>query len=158
MQNSAENEGKATCIPQNAEKYISFSIGHLQFIDSAQFMLSSLDGLVKASYPRDMRITADIEQNPKRRTLLLRTGIYIYEYMDGLPGFNEEALPEKEALYSMLSGKGITDGDYANGKRVWDAFGCTTLASTTTSTFGPMSSSSLASLRTFESCASSDIG
>ena len=31
-----------TCIPNNTEKYIS-SLGQLRFIDSAQFLLASLD-------------------------------------------------------------------------------------------------------------------
>ena len=38
---------KTTCIPNNMEKYISFSLGNLRFIDSFQFMSSSLDGLVQ---------------------------------------------------------------------------------------------------------------
>ena len=74
-----------------------------------------------------MRITADFEPNPNRRTILLRKGIYPYEYMDGWSRFNEESLLPKEAFYSKLTGKGITDGDYAHGKSVWEAFGCTSL-------------------------------
>ncbi|XP_046851910.1 uncharacterized protein LOC124445250 [Xenia sp. Carnegie-2017] len=127
MQNIAETKGKVTCIPNNAKKYISFIIGQLRFIDSTQFMLSSSDGLVKASDPRDMRITPDYEPNLQRRTLLLRKAVYPYECIDGWPRFDEEALPPKEAFYSKLSGESITDGEYAHGKRVWDAFGCASL-------------------------------
>ena len=90
-------------------------------------MLSSLDGLVKASDPRDMRITADYEPNLQRCTLLLLKGIYPYEYMDSWPRFDKEDLPPKEAFYSKFSGEGITDGDYAHRKRAWDAFGCTSV-------------------------------
>ena len=46
MQAISETTGKIPCIPNNTEKYISFSLGQLRFIDSAQFMLSSLDKLV----------------------------------------------------------------------------------------------------------------
>ena len=45
MQAISETAGKITCISDNTEKYISFSLGQLRFIDSAQFMLSSLDKL-----------------------------------------------------------------------------------------------------------------
>ena len=45
MQAISGTTGKITGIPDNTEKYISFSLGHLRFIDSAQFMLSSLDKL-----------------------------------------------------------------------------------------------------------------
>ena len=36
---------KIGCIPNNMEKYMTFNIGQLQFIDSLQFMNSSLDKL-----------------------------------------------------------------------------------------------------------------
>ena len=38
--------GKVECIPNTMEKYTSFTIGGVTFIDSCQFMLSSLDQLV----------------------------------------------------------------------------------------------------------------
>ena len=37
---------KLDCIPHNIERYISFSVGKLQFIDPYQFMASSLETLV----------------------------------------------------------------------------------------------------------------
>ena len=37
--------GKITCIPATDEKYITFTIGGVTFIDSFQFMLSSLEKL-----------------------------------------------------------------------------------------------------------------
>ena len=37
--------GTVSCIPNNSEKYTSFSIGGVTFIDSCQFMQSSLDKL-----------------------------------------------------------------------------------------------------------------
>lgn len=39
-------ELKLVCVPNNMEKYMSFSVGYLQFIDSLQFLNSSLDKLV----------------------------------------------------------------------------------------------------------------
>ncbi len=38
---------RLTCIPTNFEKYISFSLGNLRFIDSLQFLNSSLEKLVE---------------------------------------------------------------------------------------------------------------
>jgi hypothetical protein len=37
---------KISCIPNNMEKYISFSFGNLRFIDSLQFLNASLETLV----------------------------------------------------------------------------------------------------------------
>ena len=51
MQAISKVEGRISCIPNNTEKYISFSLGQLRFIDSAQFLLASLDKLVAANQP-----------------------------------------------------------------------------------------------------------
>ena len=54
--------------------------------------------------------------------LLLRKGVYPYEYMDDLEKFNETKLPEKEELYSNLYMEDITDADYMHGKSVCKDF------------------------------------
>ena len=51
--------------------------------------------------------------------LLLRTGVYHYEYMDDWKKFNETSFPEKEDIYSHLNMEDITDADYTNAKRVY---------------------------------------
>ena len=50
--------------------------------------------------------------------MLLRKGVYPYEYMDDWEKFNETTLPEKEEFYSNLNKKEITDADYMHRKRV----------------------------------------
>ena len=70
------------CIPNNAEKDISSSLEHLCFIDSAKFLVASLDKLVAANPQGDFQITAQPEPNRERRELLMRKGVYSYEYMD----------------------------------------------------------------------------
>ena len=50
--------------------------------------------------------------------MLLRKGVYPYEYMDDLEKFNETTLLEKEEFYSNLNLKDITDADYTHAKRV----------------------------------------
>ena len=54
--------------------------------------------------------------------LLLRKGIYPYEYMDSWERFSENAVPPKEAFYSELILENITDKDYEHVKKVWEAF------------------------------------
>ena len=51
--------------------------------------------------------------------LLLRKGVYQYEYMDSWERFNETSLPDKEAFYSNLNMEDITDADYRYAKRVF---------------------------------------
>ena len=48
--------------------------------------------------------------------LLLRKGVYPYEYMDSWEIFDEASLPDKEAFYSSLN---ITNVDHRSAKRVF---------------------------------------
>ena len=54
--------------------------------------------------------------------LLLRKGIYPYEYIDSWKKFNENIIPPKEAFYSKLNLEGISNADYALVKKVWESF------------------------------------
>ena len=119
-------EGRVSCIPYNTEKYISFSLGQLRFIDSAQFLLASLDKLVAANPPGAFQITAQHEPNRERRELLMRKGVYPYEYMDTWDRFTEPNLPQRKAFYSKLSDAHISDEDYTHAQIVWATFGCKT--------------------------------
>ena len=95
MQAISKVEGRVSCIPNNTEKYISFSLGHLRFIDSAQFLVSSLDKLVAANPPGAFQITARHEPNRERRELLMRKGVYPYEHIDNLGRFTEPKLTQR---------------------------------------------------------------
>ena len=57
MQQIHKITGRLSCIPNNTEKYISFSIGQLKFLDSFQFMGSSQPKLVDATDKDDFKIT-----------------------------------------------------------------------------------------------------
>ena len=139
MQAISKVEGGISCIPNNTEKYISFSLRQLRFIDSIQFLLASLDKLVAANPPEAFRITAQYEPNKERRELQMRKGVYPYEYMDTWERFAEPKLPPKEAFFSKLSDAHISDDDYAHAQKVWEAFGCETLETTATYTAAPTS-------------------
>ena len=54
--------------------------------------------------------------------MLLRKGVYPYEYMDSWEKFNETALPPKKDFYSNLNLENISDEDYSHSKKVWDVF------------------------------------
>ena len=127
MQAMARVQGEIKCIPTNTEKYISFSLGGLRFIDSINFMQSSLDKLVKST--DSFSILEKLMPEENKRKLLQKKGIYPYEYMDAFEKFDENKLPEKEKFHSSLSGEGITDEEYAHAQEVWETFGCQTLGS-----------------------------
>ena len=51
--------------------------------------------------------------------LLLRKGVYPYEYMASWKKFDETSLPDKEVFYSSLNMEGITYVDQRHAKRVF---------------------------------------
>ena len=54
--------------------------------------------------------------------LLLRKGVYPYEYMDSGKRFHETSLPDKKAFYSEFNLGDITDKDYAHSQKVFERF------------------------------------
>ena len=57
-----------------------------------------------------------------KSVLLLRKGVYPYEYMDSWKRFNEISLPPKKSFYSELNLEDISDKDYLHAQKVWDVF------------------------------------
>ena len=53
--------------------------------------------------------------------LLLRKGIYPYEYVDSWKRFDEKLLPNKD-FYSSLNMEDITDVDYRHAKEIYKEF------------------------------------
>ena len=51
--------------------------------------------------------------------ILLRKGVYPYEYMDGWNKFNEKVLPSKESFYSSLTMEDISETDYTHAKNAF---------------------------------------
>ena len=115
-------------IPNNMEKYMAFMLGkHLNFIDSFQFMSSSLDKLVSNLPAEALKYTSEQFKNEKLN-LMTRKGVYPYDYMDSFDKFNKTELPTKEEFYSMLIDEHISDEDYTHAKSVWDTFKLQTMS------------------------------
>ena len=51
--------------------------------------------------------------------LLLRKGVYPYEYMDSWERFNETSLPDQKAFYSEFNSEDITDKDDAHSQEMF---------------------------------------
>ena len=127
------------CIPNNEEKYISFSktivtgqytnkkgevkdkTFKIVFRDSLKFMSSSLGALVN-NLPKDAFKNLLKYFTPKQAEILKQKGFYPYEYMDSEEKFNDTKIPPREAFYSKLSGRGITEKDYKHAWNVWNTF------------------------------------
>ena len=138
VKNLGKSEGDIDCIPNNEEKYISFSknvkvgsyldkdkkeekpiIHEIRFLDSAKFMASSLEKLVNNMENHKFYVKKEFNKTD----LISRKGVYPYDYMDCFDKFSEEKLPPKEKFYNRLNGSYISDEDYNHARNVWEKFG-----------------------------------
>ena len=109
-------------IPNNMEKYMAFMLGnHLTFIDSFQFMSSSLDKLVNNPPKDDLKSTSQVFKG-KKLSLMLQKGVYPYDFMDSFEKFDQTELPAKEHFYNVLNDQDITNDEYDHAKKVWKTF------------------------------------
>lgn len=74
-----ERNSGINCIPNNMERYMAFMLSnHLVFLDSFQFMSSSLDKLAE-NLPHDKyKYTSEVLKN-EQLTLMKRKGVYPYD-------------------------------------------------------------------------------
>ena len=138
-----ENGERIKCIANNEEKYISFSREiivdkfeedgkeklvkrELRFIDSFRFMHSGLDALSK-NLRKDQCKNLGKKYSGKQFDLLLRKGVYPYDYVSSVEKLNDTELPPKSSFYSKLNDSDISDEDYEHAQRVWKEFGIKTL-------------------------------
>ena len=99
MQELGKINLKINVIQNGLEKYMSFSTNNkLGFIDSLQFLSSSLDGLVKNLNKVDFKYLSQKFDN-NELDLVKQIGFYPYEYMSDFEKFKEE-LSSKEKFYS----------------------------------------------------------
>ena len=92
----------------------------LSFIDSFQFLSSSLDSLVKNLNKGDFKyLNQEFDNNILY--LFKQKGFYPYEYMSNFEKFKEE-VPSKEKFYSSLTDKKICGKEYDHVLNVWNKF------------------------------------
>ena len=118
---STEFKGNSECLGENTEKYISFTVPfkkvindkeikyRLRISDSCRFMQDSLSNLVdNLSELKIKEINNDVlikrfyntyqlsKNDINKFELLLRKGVYLYEYIDSWKRFNKTELPSKD--------------------------------------------------------------
>ena len=119
-----------SCIAQNMEKYITFTLGNLKFVDSLQFLNTSLQSLVS-----NLSRTGDMNEkfyhlhrhfNDWQGDILRRKGVYPYSYVTDEDKMSETALPPKEAFFNDLAQEHVSEEDYRHAVNVWESFGLST--------------------------------
>ena len=120
-----------TCLPTNMERYLSFSIGNLRFLDSYQFMGSSLETVVDnltsvegEKHFKQFRKAFPSEQQAK---LLLQKNEYCYDYIDSFDKFEETKLPARDAFFNRLTNEALSEERYKHAQDVWRTFNMNTV-------------------------------
>ena len=144
IKNLGKSEGKIDCIPNNEEKYISFTKEILvdkfideegeekevkrkiRFIDSFKFMATSLDNLVK-NLPKESFNNLTEFYEGDELNLIKRKGVFPYDWFDNFGKLSSTSLPPKEAFHSILNDSRITEEDYQHAQNVWETFNMKTM-------------------------------
>ena len=130
---------KAGVIAENKEKYISlnydvvvdtYEVGsevkekkiQLRFIGSMRFMASSLNCLTNNLVKDGRKLSGLEDHSDEQYELLIRKGVYPYEYMSSWDKFEETRLPLKEAFKSNLNMNDISNQNYFQVQKVWKGF------------------------------------
>ena len=109
---------KVDIIPNGLEKYMAFFLGRgLVFIDSMQFISSSLDKLVKNLVDKDFKYLVK-EFGSENLKILKQKGAYPYEYMSSFKRFNEDKLCAGKYFYSSTKDKKISEDGKISGGHV----------------------------------------
>ena len=114
---------KVNVIPNGLEKYMAFFLGrNLVFIDSMQFMNSSLDKIVINLLDEDFKYSVE-GFGSENLEILKQKGAYPYEYMNSFKRFNEEKVDVFEKLIvTCLKYYGLDPCHYFSSPGLsWDA-------------------------------------
>ena len=105
--------------PLNTEKYLSFQVGNLRFLDSFQFLSTSLENLVslllKSGRDKFVHTTKYLEDHD----LVFAKGVYPYSYMSGPEKFLETQQPSIENFHDTLNDEDLSEKDYERAKQIW---------------------------------------
>ena len=123
---------KLKVIGQNMEKSLQVQWSpNIVFRDSLQFLIFSLDFLVKSlaiTGRQNFFLLHDKMRNfypdatDEMVQLVEQKGVFCYDYIDKFERLDETALPPRELVYNRLANKDCSEADYARAQRVWREF------------------------------------
>ena len=109
-------------IPLNGERFLQFQIGNLKFLDSFQFLSTSLENLValllksgKQNFSHTVKYMGDNE-------FTFSKGVYPYNHMTDRSKFEESQLPPIEKFYNTLTDEPLSAEDYERAQHIWNFY------------------------------------
>ena len=124
-------------ISENKEKYISFNAKinvrlagvcnkdssktfQLRFIGSCRFTASGLDKRACNMDDDQCKHFNEFHKEEEVFRLIRCKGVYPYEYMDSWKKLKRQSFHKKNAFYSKLNMKSISDQDYEHAQQSWN--------------------------------------
>ena len=118
-------------LPKNGEKMTAIFINNFTFIDSLSFLPSSLENVVETLMHSKKELLilkqSQMYNNEKERDLLLKKGLYPYDFVKDYDQIKNCQLPSYEEFYSLLRKSDISKSDYLHAKSVYRTFSCRNL-------------------------------
>ena len=121
-------------IGQGLEKYLTLTWDKdIVFKDSLAFLSGKLEAVVacllKAGKDKFRVLRGEFRNITDEAgiDMLLRKGVYPYDYMDSATRFDETELPPRASFFNRLTGTECSEADYEHARRVWDKFNCTSM-------------------------------
>jgi len=114
-------------IPLNGERNLLLTIGNVVFIDSFQFLATSLDNLVKIMRKSGLQDFVQTSRHFGENEMFYQKGSYPYDYVSDESKFNDTTLPPKSAFYNRLTDEDISDDEYERAQKIWSHFSMTSL-------------------------------
>ena len=116
-------------IGQGLGKYLQLAWDDdIVFKDSLQFLNGHLellvDCLLKSGKDKFQQLHAVFQNvtGDEGIDMLLRKGVYPYDYMDSVEHFDERELPACEAFINRLTNRECIEADYSHAQNVWHKF------------------------------------
>lgn len=102
----------------------------LQFIDSLQFLQASLDTLVKnlkSGGSDKFKVLKSEFPDPTELDLVLRKGIFPYDFITGLEKLETTHLPPATSFHNKLTKTDITPAEYQHCQNIWSTLNMTSM-------------------------------
>jgi len=154
LYNYGSIDKKFSCIPNNEEKYISFSKSikvdeyydkegelkdiffEIRFIDTYAILSASLDSLVE-NLKKGKNNIDELRQVFKNTSnefkkdddflFMISKGVYPYDYINNFDKLYETKLPHRKYFYSRLYNEHIKPKEYTRALKVFKHFNCKTI-------------------------------
>ena len=112
-------------IPSNMERFLSFSVGRMQFIDSFQFAREGLGKLAENMRDEDLVYTQKAFPDPEQFQMMRKKGIFPYDLITSADMIKSKTpinFPTREQFYNSLTDESITEKQWQHGRNVFERY------------------------------------